>query len=236
MMEGRAKAVVDSVECVINAGDAFITFPNQIHQYQKIDIEYYFVTIFPTELCPEFQNIFKHKVPVSPLIRNAGQNEKILPLVRQIVEANEKKTLYYNTIIKGYYLILLSELFQMMEFEDAKASDGNMIKAILNYCTANYTKELRLETISRELHVSKYYISHLFSQKLHMGFNEYIGMLRISDACKLLLIQDISVTEIAYTVGFNSMRTLNRLFVKYTGMTPSEYKKKQYSAQGKSTS
>ena len=224
MIEGRAKAFVDSKECIISTGDAFIVFPNKIHQYQKVDNENYFISIFPPELCPEFQNVFKNKVPVSPVIKNAAENNRLLPIARNIVEANKEKTPFYDTIIKGYFLVLLSELFQMMEFEESKSSDGNTIKAILNYCSENYTRDIQLESISQALHISKYYISHLFSQKLHMGFSEYIGMLRISDACKLLVSKDTSITEVAYSVGFNSTRSFNRLFLKYTGMTPKQYK------------
>lgn len=235
MIEGRAKAFVDSKECIISTGDAFIVFPNQIHQYQKIDKENFFISIFPSDLCPEFLNIFKYKVPVSPVIKNASENTKIFPLIKNIVETKREreKTSFYDTIIKGYYLVLLSELFKMMQFEEAKSSDANVIKAIINFCTENYTKDIKLETISRELHISKYYVSHLFSEKLHMGFNEYIGMLRISDACRLLKSQDMSITEVAYGVGFNSTRSFNRIFLKCTGMTPREYKNQQYSGKVK---
>lgn len=225
MIEGRTRLLVDSKTYIVCAGDAFIIFPNQIHQYQKIDHERYFLSIFPADLCPEFQMIIKNKVPISPVIEKASENNKILPLVDSIVEVNKQKPPYYHTCIKGYFLILLSELFQMMEFENLKSPDANTIKAILNYCADNYTSDIQLETVSRALHISKYYISHLFSQKLHMGFSEYIGTLRISEACRLLKNDDKSITEVAYNVGFNSTRSFNRLFLKYTGMTPRQYKR-----------
>lgn len=226
MIEGRARVFVDSKESIICGGDALIVFPNQIHRYQKIDNENYFITIFPPELCPEFHNIFKKKLPLSPVINKASANKKLLALFNSIFDANKEKTDFSDMIVKGYFLILLSELFQMIKFEDAKSSDSNIIKAILNYCSENYMKDIQLGTISDALHVNKYYISHLFSQKLHMGFIDYIGMLRISDACKLLVTQDKSITDISFNVGFNSTRTFNRLFLKYTGITPRQYKAK----------
>lgn len=225
MIEGRVKALVDSRECIVSTGDAFIVFPNQIHQYQKIDNEYYLIIIFPPDICPEFQGIFKNKVPMSPVIRNASANSKIFSFIKDITEVNNEKPPFYDTLIKGYFLVLLSELFQMMSFEEASSSDVNTIKTILNYCSENYTKDIRLETLSQELHISKYHVCRLFTQKLHMGFNEYIGMLRISEACRLLVTQDKSITEVAYGVGFNSTRSFNRLFSKYAGMTPRQYRK-----------
>lgn len=225
MIEGCTKAFVDSLECVAYAGDVIIVFPNQIHQYQKINHEKCFLSIFPPDLCPEFQNVFKNKLPVSPVIMNASDNKRIYPLIENIIETQMEKPPFYDTLIKGYFLALLSELFQAVQFIETKSSDGDTIKAVLNFCSENYTQNIQLETISRALHISRTYISHLFSEKLHMGFSEYIGMLRISDACNLLVSQDMSVTEVSYAVGFNSTRSFNRLFLKYTGLTPRDYRK-----------
>jgi AraC-like DNA-binding protein len=225
MLEGSTKTLVDSLECVACAGDVIIVFPNQIHQYQKIDHEKCFLSIFPPDLCPEFQSIFKYKLPVSPVIKRASDNKRILPLIENIIETQTSKPPFYDTLIKGYFLALLSELFQVVKFTETKSSDGDTIKAVLNFCSENYTQNIQLKTIAQALHISRTYISHLFSEKLHMGFSEYIGMLRISDACNLLVSCDMSITDISYAVGFNSPRSFNRLFLKYTGVTPREYRK-----------
>ena len=80
---------------------------------------------------------------------------------------------------------------------------------------------MRLE---QELHLNKYYISHLFSQTLGIRFNDYLHYLRISEACKLLRNTDYSITEIGDAVGYNTPRTFNRAFLKQTGTTPTEYR------------
>lgn len=225
MIEGSAKAFVDTKECIINSGDVFIVFPNQIHQYQKIDNEYFYLIIIPPDLCPEFVNIFKNKVPVSPVVKNVCKNPRIPQLFKSIVAVRSGNEAFHDTLIKGYFLVLFSELFEIIEFEETKSSDLNTIKEILRYCAENYRKSIHLDNISRDLYINKFYISHLFSQKLHMGFNEYIGMLRISDACRLIANMEMSITDIAYNVGFNSIRSFNRQFIKYVGVTPSQYKK-----------
>ena len=84
-----------------------------------------------------------------------------------------------------------------------------------------------LDLLEKELHISKYYISHTLSSKLHMGFNDYVNSLRISNACRLLKKSDRSITEISDLVGFNTLRTFNCAFFKQMGMTPSEYRSKK---------
>ena len=67
------------------------------------------------------------------------------------------------------------------------------------------------------------------SSKLHIGFNDYINSLRVSNACKHLLNSDRSVTEISEIVGFNTLRTFNRAFFKQMGVTPSQYRIRPHS-------
>lgn len=224
MLEGSSNVIVDSVEYTFRAGDALVVFPNQIHQYRRIDREKYFISIFSPDLCPEFQNIFQHKVPVSAILKGVGENKDIRLLTDGIYKTFQEEPPFYNTIIKGYFLLLLSELFQRMQFVEAVHSDADTIKEILGFCVKNYTRDIRLDTIANELHISKYYISHLFSQKLRIGFSDYLGMLRISDACTLLAERENNITEIAYRSGFRSTRSFNRLFQKYTGTTPGKYR------------
>ena len=60
-----------------------------------------------------------------------------------------------------------------------------------------------------------------------MGFGDYVRTLRVGEACRLLEKQTLSMTDVAYSVGFSSTRTFNRAFIRYVGMTPREYQKKQ---------
>jgi AraC-like DNA-binding protein len=182
------------------------------------------LTIFPQELCPEFQAIFKFKVPACPVIENAAANSVILPAFQQILNISTQQSPYGPAILKGYFLIMLGELFQMITFQDAKAADSSTLKNLINFCLENYHKDMSLDLIAEALHVSKYYLSHLFATKLNMRLNDYIAMLRVSEACKLLANADQGITDIAYQVGFNSPRSFNRAFLKQVGLTPRAYR------------
>ena len=108
-----------------------------------------------------------------------------------------------------------------------KSDENQAMRAVIQYCARNFTKDLSLSILEVELHLSKYYISHLFGDKLGVRFNDYINSLRISESCRLLRTSDMSITEISSASGFGTLRTFNRAFIKQMGMSPSEYKKKQ---------
>jgi AraC-like DNA-binding protein len=76
--------------------------------------------------------------------------------------------------------------------------------------------------MAQQLHLSKFYISHVFRQRMQIGFTEFINNLRIKCACELLQ-KGHSITETAFSSGFTSIRTFNRVFLKEIGLSPSEY-------------
>jgi AraC-like DNA-binding protein len=232
MLEGKTSTIVDGAKATLSAGDVFVTFPNQIHQYQKIDDEKYLLFIISPESLMDINDIFQNYVPESAIVKNAARNEKLLPLLQVAFDVSNTDSTYKEIIIKGYLLAFFGELFPMMNLMPVKTFSMNTIKNILNYCSLNYKNELSLDILANDLHISKYHISHLFNEKLHMSFNKYINGLRISEACKYLLNEDYSVTDIAFLVGFNCPRTFNRAFFEQVGMTPRDYKKESLKAPG----
>jgi AraC-like DNA-binding protein len=225
MLDGKTRALVDSKDYVVEAGDVLLVFPNQIHQYFRIGLENFLIIIFPLSLCSEFQSFLKAKLPVSPVIRNAATKPEILQTLLQIKQQSDVKTSFSEGIIKGHFLVLLGELFQLMTFEDAKAAGSDTLQSVISFCLENYQKDISLDRVAEALHISKYYLSHVFADKLHMRFNDYIAMLRMTEACNLLIDGKLSITEIAYEVGFNTPRSFNRAFLKHVGMTPRDYQK-----------
>jgi AraC-like DNA-binding protein/quercetin dioxygenase-like cupin family protein len=67
--------------------------------------------------------------------------------------------------------------------------------------------------------------SRFFTRHFGKPFVAYVAEVRVGHACRLLLEQDLNVSEIAYQVGFNNLANFNRHFLKLKGMTPTAYRK-----------
>ena len=226
MIEGKAMAYVEEKVYEINSGDAFFIFPNQIHHYEKIADENYILLLFPMDILPEYTSVFQSKVPKSALIPGALKNRHVLRSMQEILalKASTESGSYRDYLTKGYLLILFGQLFALSELEDTPHVDVQTVKLLLDYCIGHYKEEISLDQVATRLHLSKFYISHLFSQKLHLSYSDYIRSLRISEACRLLTETSLGITEISYQVGFPTPRTFNRAFLKYVGCTPREYR------------
>lgn len=72
---------------------------------------------------------------------------------------------------------------------------------------------------------SSSYFSRLFRNEVGMPLFEYINRTRIRKACVMLRRADISVTQIAFDVGYNSVSFFNRYFRRIMHLTPREYRR-----------
>src|SRR5690606_32673826 len=95
---------------------------------------------------------------------------------------------------------------------------------VLQYLHVHYQEDLSLESISRQFRVSPPYISRLFKEHVGQSFLTYLHELRIKSAASLLISTDMSISDIATEVGFESYRTFLRVFRDIRGQTPSEFR------------
>lgn len=224
---GKTHVTVDSRTYDVEAGDVIVVFPNQIHRFDTIEREKYILMIINPDIISEFTKQFISCHPESNLIKGGAFDKELLSLAQKISDAYYGSEDFRDYILRGYLLAFSGKLLQKMTLHGIESKESNVLGAILNYCINNSEKPLSLDMLEKELHVSKYYISHTMSSKLKMGFNDYINSLRVSNACKYLLKTDKSITQISDLVGFNTMRTFNRAFQKQMGMTPSQYRAKK---------
>ncbi|MBQ8716522.1 MAG: AraC family transcriptional regulator [Clostridia bacterium] len=231
-LDGHATAFCDTERVDLQAGDVFLTFPNQIHRYESFEKECYYIFLINPEILPELSSVFLDSLPTSALLRGMAQDEEVLSLAKRLCDMDGDDSPFAKVKRNGYLLALLSKLLQHMELGDIIPGDSHALKTIVNFCARNFRKELSLSLLENELHISRYYISHLFSDKLKMSFNDYINSLRVSSACTYLKSDDKSVTEISSLVGFGTLRTFNRAFSKQMGQTPSEYRASKRKAHG----
>ncbi len=153
-------------------------------------------------------------------------------LAKIVWEINKKRN--------GYRLMVGSELNQLMShiinncdnviMEDPRSAitndDMERLESILGYINENMEEKITLQQLADREHISLYYLSHFFKDKLGLTFQEYINSIRVDKATSLLITTNDNITNIALQCGFSSTTYFNRLFKEVHGYTPSEYRDK----------
>lgn len=224
-INGSSRCFADDKEAIAEDGDIFLSLPNQIHYYHDIDRPRHHLLIFSCDICPDLTKVLRTMVGKCPVIKKNVLPDGMKERFAQIEECYRSESPYAEARLKALMSLLMCDILDRMPMEKGKTGyDGNILKKAVTYCYDNYHGEISLEHAEATLGISRYYLSHLFKEKLNIGFKEYVNSLRIRAACDMLKSTDKSITEIAYDSGFSTTRTFNRCFIAARGVSPKEYR------------
>ncbi len=105
-----------------------------------------------------------------------------------------------------------------------KTSQSRRISIICQYINQNYHREITLKEIGELVNMSESAISHFFKKRTSRNFITYLNDVRIGNASRLLEETTRSISDIAYSCGFNNLSNFNHTFKKYRNQTPKEYR------------
>lgn len=128
---------------------------------------------------------------------------------------------------------LILPLCRMLELAYGKAreEEETVHARMLRYVQQHYDEDLTSEQICRQFYCSRSHFSHSFKELTGMGFREYLTEIRLKRAKQLLAYSQMSVTEIAYAVGFNDANYFSNVFRKHGGISALAYRKRQQSKE-----
>jgi YesN/AraC family two-component response regulator len=99
------------------------------------------------------------------------------------------------------------------------------VRQALDFVSAHFTEDLTLSQVARVASLTKFHFCRLFRQETGCSLKEHLQVVRIRRAIALLADPDLTVTEIAYAVGFNDLSHFDKVFRRIAGVPPREYRK-----------
>ena len=126
---------------------------------------------------------------------------------------------------------LIQPLCDMLELAYIRSavktqSDESFIDGVVMYVKQYHTCDITLEDLCKHFSCDRYYISHRFKKGTGQSFREFLNSLRIEDAKSLLAHSKLSVSEIAFSIGFKDSNYFSNVFKSKVGVSPNAYRKK----------
>lgn len=130
-----------------------------------------------------------------------------------------------NVYAEGLFIQLLVEVNRMAK-QDKNAAEPiespTPINRIISYMNNNYHENISLDMLSKKFYVSKYYLSHEFSEKIGISIYQYLILKRLTIA-KELLAEGHTAAEVCTACGFHNYTTFYRIFKEKYGISPSKF-------------
>ena len=106
------------------------------------------------------------------------------------------------------------------------------VSQAIEYMEKNYQKPLTLTILANVVSLNYTYFSNMFKSKTGISVTAHLQNLRIQKAKEMLVSTNDRIREVAHKAGFTDERYFEKLFKRYEGMTPSEYREKLRSFTG----
>lgn len=251
ILNGTIKHTIENEKGYVTKGDIFILPPDIFHLLENMDckdVEFISIGFMPSFIGFTYdestflskflsylliQNTLKDQFDIKPKVTFSGELQlQVENLVTDLLDEYISKREGYLLYIEGQLLRLLVLIAReyvstpyYSENKDKLAAYNIAISGSIKYINENFIKDIKIYDVAKHFQLSRTYFCELFKQYTNKTFNEYINDLRISQAKHLLLSTKSSITDIAYSSGFNDSSSFSRKFLKKTGTSPSEFRK-----------
>lgn len=92
------------------------------------------------------------------------------------------------------------------------------------YIEEHAGEELSLTKVANVVNMNANYLSEKFKEVTGTNFVEYVARIRFANACALLRNPGLRISDVAFAVGFESLSQFNRVFKRFSGKSPTEYR------------
>ncbi|QNU67362.1 helix-turn-helix domain-containing protein [Ruminiclostridium herbifermentans] len=122
-------------------------------------------------------------------------------------------------------LFLANIFLQIIEYcEKVKVDDTSHIAKIMDYIHKNYKQDIAINTLADYVGLSYSHVRKIFNDATGENIVNYINNMRIEEAQRLLRQTNMSINDIALSLGYNNKQSFNRFFKKYVSINPGEYR------------
>ena len=163
---------------------------------------------------------------VGYLFRNSAVSEKVLTLLQDIEKEYKHPDDFSEDVIRAKMTEIFVRLARGRSLVRDALTNNPLVERSAGYIKRNYAQDIKLSKVARDNFVSAEHLSRVFKRDTGFGFNEYLTLVRLQHAEQMLKSNNkMSVSEIAYSCGFNDSNYFSDRFKRVYGASPLKYKK-----------
>lgn len=253
VVRGSGVHIFQGTNYEIHAGDVFIINPGETHSYNVnpgADMEIinclFMPSFIPDALLNELEitgsmdyfyvhPFLKHDVRFNHHLNLHGQDAAIiLALLESMIREIGYRGLGHTTLIRLHMielLVLLSRHYSYIQhhgnnpYISPRQLDREIgAKRIYGYLDRNFDKKITLQSLSRLFNVSTRQLNRMMREEFNRSVFDILHEIRIEKAKRILLESDEKVISVATMVGYEDPSFFSRLFMRYAGCSPRQYR------------
>lgn len=165
---------------------------------------------------------------INPLVRN---DSFVKETIEKMIDKKKDDTPYRDMLIKSYAYALMAYLLQNYKEHQMTKKDVLLHAArlktadtVLYYINEHYSEKITSASLASLCCMSESYFCRFFKKNFNKTPIEYLNEFRIEKACELLNLTTHTITEVAFSVGYEDINYFSKMFKKIKNCSPSEYR------------
>ena len=229
---------IKDTDFIANKGDIILFWPREIHEIVSVPVDgTIFIQFSPSLLESNLDLVSISRLMTSCHHIKASEEPELAASIRDRImkirdtitvpdhlnETRCKLIIYEIALLIGEYAI--REYREQFKTDRVADQAWSHMRIICNYIAEHSSEDITETDVAAAVGLSPHYFSRLFKKYMQTSFPSYLSAVRVRTALRLLADDELSITECAYSAGFQSTTTFNRVFHEVTGYTPREYRK-----------
>jgi len=182
--------------------------------------------------CYTLYNILTNKETLS--IKLSDDNaQNIKHLLWMLAHEYNHYTVGSDVIMKHALMDLFVYITRLYEYETANLSNvvskSHEIDELAKYIRSNFSYNLSLDFLAQHMNLSREYLCRYFKKHMGKTISEYLLEVRMEKAKQMLRTTSYSISDICEYCGYSSISNFQKAFKKVTGVSPSSYRKHNFS-------
>ena len=223
VLEGGIIATVEERTEHLIAGQFALILPNQVHSFTTPQNSRVMVIVFAEEYVKEFHKMLGHRVGKTSAFRMDESDREFFLKKTSVPIPHRMDICAALSVACGAYLKEKTEE-GLTEGPDRR---GDLLHQILSYISVHYTENISLTEMAADLGYEPHYLSRCFHRYFSKNFKQFINEYRLNHARSLLENGEMSIIDVAYASGFQSVRNFNRVYKVAEGCEPRRKKREQ---------
>ncbi len=226
MVNGSCSYFIDNKSYDVIAGDLVILPPGVIHRTNYVGNDHVRIVV---ECSDHFIPApVLDKINTLPyLLRSHAISKDVYLTLKRIDDEFKSPDEYSAESLMARMNSLFILIARNANTTSAITSKNQMVDEVIDYIKENYQQDIKLSRVAKNYFISPEHLSRTFKRDTGFGFNEFLTVVRLKQAENLLRNRGgKSISEIAYSCGFNDSNYFSDKFRRAYGVSPLKFSKK----------
>lgn len=228
--EGSCKLKINGSDYQLQKGEGFYIPPNVVLCYETDDTSpwtSYWVGFSGEQAITALKlSTLSIKKPIFKYERD----DQLIELFQNLLSITKCDDFLDSFQLIGILILILGTIAktnrnrERINHHEADGTKAVYTGLVIDFIHKNYDQKITVAEIADYIGLNRSYLGTLFKKQLNMSIKEYLTRFRINKACTLLATTDLTISDIAKSVGYDDPLHFSKTFKKYKHISPSEYR------------